>query len=78
MKKLFSLAVLGAFALAGAAQNSVVYKADALLEQNKARRCARTPQNLVRQPEDDEVWRDLQQSRQVLSHLVPAAFGQCG
>ena len=36
MKKLFSLAVLGAFALAGAAQNSVVYKADALLEQNKA------------------------------------------
>ena len=32
MKKLFSLAVLGAFALAGAAQNSVVYQADALLE----------------------------------------------
>lgn len=36
MKKVFSLAVLAAFALAGAAQNSVTYKADALLEQNKA------------------------------------------
>lgn len=36
MKKMFSLAVLGAFALAGVAQNSVVYKADDLLTQNKA------------------------------------------
>ena len=36
MKKMFSLAVLGAFDLAGVAQNSVVYKADDLLTQNKA------------------------------------------
>ena len=61
MKKMFSLAVLGAFALAGVAQNSVVYKADDLLTQNKAAEALELLKSSFDNPKTTS--RELQQGR---------------